>query len=67
VTHNALGSAGEKEMSEAVSRVFHFHQSQWLAPVNQPDQHYDNGNHEQDMDNPPYRVTAHQPQQPENY
>ena len=36
-------------------------------PLNNPDQHDDNGNHQQDVNKPSHRVTAHQPQQPQNY
>ena len=35
--------------------------------LNEADYHNDNGNHQQDVNKPSHRVTAHQPQQPQNY
>jgi hypothetical protein len=37
------------------------------APLNDPDQKKNNRYDQDDMNKPAHRVTAHQPQQPENY
>src|SRR5258707_9212904 len=36
------------------------------AALNDPDQNHDNGNHQQDVNKPAHRVTAHQSQEPQN-
>jgi hypothetical protein len=49
-----------------VIRVSHPRSSHHPSPLNQPDEHHDNGNHQQDMDYPAHRVTAHQTEQPQS-
>lgn len=41
--------------------------SKELSPLNDPDQHNDDGNNEQDMDKVTHRIAGHQTQQPEDY
>jgi hypothetical protein len=37
-----------------------------FAPGNEVDEYHDNGNHQQDVNEPAHRVTAHQTKQPQD-
>jgi hypothetical protein len=43
-----------------------FFPSHGCAPGNEVDEYHDDSNHQQDMNEPSHRVTAHQPQKPQN-
>lgn len=44
--------------------MFFIPPSRQLAPGDEPDENHDNGNRQQEMDEPAYRVTAHQTKKP---
>ena len=39
---------------------------QWPSPLNDSDQHHDDGNHQQNVDEPPNGVAADESEQPQN-
>ena len=39
---------------------------QWPSPLNDSDQHHDDGNHKQNVDEPPNGVAADESEQPQN-
>jgi hypothetical protein len=43
------------------------HRLKDFSPLNDPDQYDNNCDHKQNMDEPTHRVTAHQPECPQNY
>jgi len=60
--NDGLGSHGISGFLASIRQTNGFlHQP---SSLNEPDQHHDNGNHQQEVNEPSHRVTAHQPQQP---
>lgn len=63
--NDGLGSHGTSAFMASIRHADGFlHQS---SPLNDPDQHYDNGKHQQEVNESSHRVTAHQPKQPQSY
>src|SRR4030042_2415996 len=63
--NDGFGSHGTSSFLASIRQTNGFlHRS---SSLNDVDQHHDNGKHQQEVNEPSYRVTAHQPQQPQHY
>ena len=63
--NDGLGSRGTSSFLASIRQTNGFlHRS---SSLNDVDQHHDNGKHQQEVNEPSHRVTAHQPQQPQHY
>jgi hypothetical protein len=62
---DGFGSHGTSSFLASIRQTNGFlHRS---SSLNEPDQHRNNGKHQQEVNKPSHRVTAHQAQQPQNH
>src|SRR5438874_835095 len=60
------GSSAPSKDSGGTSERCAGGRSEWTPPLDDPDQHHDDREHQQDVDEPSYRVRADEPQSPEH-